>query len=91
MKPRSRKFSKHHRYLVKPIPKFKTHLIYGNYGLMCNQSSLVTSTQLNAAIMTIKRSLKRKGTLFTRIFPHIPVTAKPNETRMGKGKGSVNE
>jgi large subunit ribosomal protein L16 len=91
MKPRSRKFSKHHRYQIKLTPKYKNHLIYGNYGLMSNQSCLITSTQLSAAIMTLKRSLKRKGTLLTRVFPHIPVTAKPNETRMGKGKGSVNE
>jgi large subunit ribosomal protein L16 len=91
MKPRTRKFAKHHRYQIKPIPKYKNHLVYGNYGLMSNQSFLITSTQLNAAIMTIKRSLKRKGTLLTRVFPHIPVTSKPNETRMGKGKGSVNE
>jgi large subunit ribosomal protein L16 len=50
----------------------------------------LNAAQLHSAIMTVKRVLKRKGKLWIRVFPHIPVTKKPLEVRMGKGKGPVD-
>jgi large subunit ribosomal protein L16 len=70
--------------------KLKTHLVYSNYALVSTQCSLLNAAQLNSAVMTIKRVLKRKGKLWVRVYPHIPVTKKPAETRMGKGKGNVD-
>ena len=90
LKPRKTKFKKHHLYKRPKINKIKTHLVYANYALVSRQSSLLNNAQLHTAIMTIKRVLKRKGKLWFRVFPHIPVTKKPLEVRMGKGKGSVD-
>ena len=90
LKPKKRKFKKHHLYKVPNTTKLKTHLVYSNYALVSTQCSLLNAAQLNSAVMTIKRVLKRKGKLWVRVYPHIPVTKKPAETRMGKGKGSVD-
>lgn len=90
LKPKRRKFKKHHLYKKPTINKSKTHLVYSNYALVSRQSSLLNAAQLQAAIMTVKRVLKRKGKLWFRVFPHVPVTKKPLEVRMGKGKGAVD-
>ncbi len=88
-RPKQRKFKKHHLYKVGRTINKKNHLIYGEYGLMSDEFSLLTDRQIEVIVMTLKRSLKRKGKIWLRVFPHIPVTKKPLETRMGKGKGSV--
>ncbi len=63
---------------------------FGEVGLMALEPAWITSRQIEAARRTITRALKRRGTVYIRIFPDKPVTAKPAETRMGKGKGSVD-
>jgi len=63
LKPKRRKFKKHHLYKKPTINKSKTHLVYSNYALVSRQSSLLNAGQLQAAIMTVKRVLKRKGKL----------------------------
>lgn len=88
LKPKKRKFKKHHLYKKPTNSKLKTHLVYAEYALVARQSSLLTADQIHSAVMTIKRVLKRKGKLWFRVFPHIPVTKKPLEVRMGKGKGA---
>jgi large subunit ribosomal protein L16 len=90
LKPKKRKFKKHHLYKKPTNSKLKTHLVYAEYALVARQSSLLTADQIHSAVMTIKRVLKRKGKLWFRVFPHIPVTKKPLEVRMGKGKGAVD-
>jgi large subunit ribosomal protein L16 len=63
---------------------------FGEIGLQSLEPAWITSRQIEAARRTITRYLKRRGTVYIRIFPDKPVTAKPAETRMGKGKGSVD-
>jgi len=62
---------------------------FGEYGIIATESHLITNRQIEAARRTIARSLKRIGKIWIRIFPDIPYTKKPLETRMGNGKGNV--
>src|SRR2546427_11521687 len=61
---------------------------FGQYGLLSLEPAWVTSRQLEAARVAITRSIKRGGKMWIRVFPDKPVTKKPAETRMGKGKGA---
>ena len=63
-------------------------LAYGEYGIKAMTRGWVTSTQIEACRVIINRCMKRKGKLWVRIFPDKPVTKKPIEVRMGKGKGN---
>jgi large subunit ribosomal protein L16 len=67
-----------------------TEVSFGEYGLQALEPSWVTSRQIEAARRAIVRHLRRRGKYWIRIFPDKPVTAKPAETRMGKGKGAVD-
>jgi len=62
---------------------------FGDFGLQATECGRVTARQIEAARMAIQRKVKRQGKLYIRIFPDKPLTKKPLETRMGKGKGSV--
>ncbi len=62
---------------------------FGDFGLQALEPGRISQRQIEAARMTIQRKVKRQGQLFIRIFPDKPITKKPLETRMGKGKGSV--
>lgn len=62
---------------------------YGDYALVAQESGWITSRQIEAARIAMTRSIKRGGKVWIRIFPQKPITNKPAETRMGKGKGSV--
>ncbi len=62
---------------------------FGDYALQATQCGRLTARQIEAARMAIQRKVKRQGKLFIRVFPDKPLTKKPLETRMGKGKGSV--
>ena len=64
-------------------------LAFGDFGIQVLERGRITAAQLEAARVAINRHLKRKGKLWMRVFPHKPITKKPAETRMGKGKGSV--
>ena len=64
-------------------------LNYGQYGLKAVQPDRVIGKQIEAARVALTRYMKRTGKVWTRIFPNIPVSKKPTEVRMGKGKGSV--
>ena len=64
------------------------HIAYGEYGLVAQDPSWVTSQQIEAARIALTRYIKRGGKVWIKIFPDKPVTAKPAETRMGSGKGS---
>jgi len=63
-------------------------LAYGEFGLKSLERGFLTNTQIEACRVVINREMKRKGKLWIRIFPDKPVTKKPIETRMGKGKGN---
>lgn len=64
-------------------------LAFGEFGVQALTRARVTGAQIEAARVAVTRHLKRKGKVWIRIFPHLPVTKKPAETRMGKGKGPV--
>ena len=64
---------------------------FGEYGLVSLDRGWLTARQIEAARVTINRTVKRGGRLWIRVFPDKPLTKKPLETRMGKGKGSVEE
>lgn len=64
------------------------NVAYGEYGLKATEPAWITSRQIEAARIAISRSVKRGGKIFIRIFPDKPITKKPAETRMGKGKGA---
>ena len=61
---------------------------FGDYGLMATQDGWISSRQIEAARIALTRHMKRQGKVWIRIFPDKPITKKPAETRMGKGKGS---
>ncbi|MCX7816584.1 MAG: 50S ribosomal protein L16 [Syntrophales bacterium] len=63
-------------------------IAFGEYGLQALECGWITSQQIEAARIAITRHMKRGGKVWIRIFPHKPITRKPAETRMGKGKGS---
>jgi large subunit ribosomal protein L16 len=67
-----------------------TEVSFGEYGLQALEPGWVTARQIEAARRTLVRYMKRRGKVWIRIFPDKPVTRKPAETRMGKGKGSVD-
>ena len=64
---------------------------FGEYGLQATTSSWITNRQIEAARIAMTRYMKRGGKVYINIFPHMPRTRKPLETRQGKGKGSVDE
>ena len=87
--PKRVKFRKTHRGSRAGNAQRGTKVSFGEYGLQCLGRAWITNRQIEACRITINRYLKRKGKVWIRIFPHKPVTARPPETRMGKGKGPV--
>lgn len=88
LSPKKQKFRKAHKGRVAPKAKGGTTLAFGMYGLKSVEQLRVTSRQIEAARRAAVREMKRQGRFFITIFPDIPVSKKPNEVRMGKGKGS---
>lgn len=86
--PKRIKFRRHQRGRMKGMAKGGTEIDFGEYGLQALEPAWVTSQQIEAARIAMTRHVKRGGKIWIKIFPHKPVTAKPAETRMGKGKGS---
>jgi large subunit ribosomal protein L16 len=82
------KFRKSQRGSRKGTASRGNKLDYGEFGLQTLDRGWVKNNQIEACRVAITRFLKRKGRVFIRIFPHKPVTARPPETRMGKGKGA---
>ena len=70
-------------------PRAGTALNFGSYGLKAVQPERVTARQIEAARRAMTRHMKRQGRVWIRVFPDVPVSKKPTEVRMGKGKGSV--
>jgi len=89
LQPKKTKYRKQHKGRIHGNAKGGTALNFGQYGLKALEPERVTSRQIEAARRAVSRHVKRVGRLWIRIFPDVPVTAKPAEVRMGKGKGSV--
>lgn len=90
LQPKRTKFRKQHKGRLRGNAKGGTELNFGAYGLKAQEPERVTARQIEAARRAITRHMKRAGRVWIRIFPDLPVTSKPTEVRMGKGKGSVD-
>ena len=88
LQPKRTKFRKMHKGRIKGEAKGGSDLNFGTYGLKALQPERVTARQIEAARRAMTRHMKRQGRVWIRIFPDTPVTSKPTEVRMGKGKGS---
>ena len=89
LQPKKTKFRKAHKGRIHGNAKGGTDLNFGSFGLKAIEPERITARQIEAARRTITRYMKRQGRLWIRIFPDVPVSAKPLEVRQGKGKGSV--
>jgi large subunit ribosomal protein L16 len=89
MQPKKTKYRKQFKGRIHGASKGGTALNFGSHGLKSLQPERVTARQIEAARRAITRQMKRQGRVWIRIFPDVPVTDKPAEVRMGKGKGAV--
>jgi len=90
LQPKRTKFRKQHKGRIKGVAKGGSSLTFGAYGLKAMEPDRVNARQIEAARRAITRHMKRAGRVWIRIFPDLPVSAKPTEVRMGKGKGSID-
>lgn len=89
LSPKRLKFRKMHKGRIHGNAKGGTELNFGTYGLKALTPDRITARQIEAARRAITRQMKRAGRVWIRIFPDVPVSDKPAEVRMGKGKGSI--
>jgi large subunit ribosomal protein L16 len=87
--PKRTKFRKSNRGSRSGNAQRGTTVAFGDYGLQTLDRGWMSNRQIEACRIAINRSLKRKGKVWIRIFPHKSITSRPPETRMGKGKGAV--
>lgn len=86
--PKRVKYRRQHRPSLEGVAQKGNTVSYGEYGLMSLDAAWITNRQIEAARIAMTRYVKRGGKVWIKIFPDRPITAKPAETRMGKGKGS---
>ena len=85
--PKRMKYRKAQKGRMRGKAKGGFDIAFGDYGLQADEAGWITSRQIEAARIAITRHIKRGGKVYIRIFPDKPITKKPAETRMGKGKG----
>lgn len=90
LQPKRTKFRKMHKGRIRGAAKGGFELNFGSHGLKAQEPERVTSRQIEAARRAMTRHMKRAGRVWIRVFPDVPVSAKPTEVRMGKGKGSID-
>jgi len=90
LSPKRTKFRKQFKGRIHGLAKGGSDLNFGQFGLKATTPERVTARQIEAARRAMTRHMKRQGRVWIRIFPDVPVTSKPTEVRMGKGKGSVD-
>ena len=88
LQPKRTKFRKMHKGRIKGVATGGTKLNFGSHGLKAIEPERITARQIEAARRAITRHMKRAGRVWIRIFPDVQVTSKPQEVRMGSGKGS---
>ncbi|MBT5494833.1 MAG: 50S ribosomal protein L16 [Alphaproteobacteria bacterium] len=88
LSPKRTKFRKAHKGRVHGLAKGGTSLNFGAFGLKAMQPGRITARQIEAARRAMTRHIKRAGKVWIRVFPDVPVSSKPAEVRMGKGKGT---
>jgi large subunit ribosomal protein L16 len=88
LSPKKIRYRKQQKGRMKGKPTAGVTVAFGEYGLKTVQCGWITNRQIEAARIAITRHMKRSGRMWIRIFPDKPITKKPTETRMGKGKGA---
>lgn len=88
LSPKRTKFRKQHKGRIHGNAKGGTSLNFGSVGLKAMEPGRITARQIEAARRALVRRIRRQGKVWIRIFPDVPVSSKPAEVRMGKGKGS---
>ncbi|MEL6751608.1 MAG: 50S ribosomal protein L16 [Pseudomonadota bacterium] len=88
LQPKRTKYRKAHKGRIHGNAKGGTSLTFGSYGLKALEPDRVNARQIEAARRAITRQMKRQGRVWIRIFPDLPISSKPTEVRMGKGKGA---
>ncbi|WP_417581991.1 50S ribosomal protein L16 [Pelagibacterium sp.] len=88
LQPKRTKFRKAHKGRIHGAAKGGTDLNFGEYGLKAQEPERITARQIEAARRAMTRYMKRAGRVWIRVFPDVPVSSKPTEVRMGKGKGA---
>jgi large subunit ribosomal protein L16 len=87
LQPKRTKYRKQMKGRMRGAAKGGDKVSFGDFGMQCLQPGYITARQIEAARVAITRTVKKAGKVYIRIFPDKPVTKKPAETRMGKGKG----
>jgi large subunit ribosomal protein L16 len=87
--PKKTKYRKQQKGRIKGIAQAGNELSFGDFGLQALEGGRITNRQIEAARIAMTRFIKRTGRIWIRVFPDKPLTKKPAETRMGKGKGTV--
>jgi large subunit ribosomal protein L16 len=90
LQPKRTKFRKMQKGRVRGLAQRGSSIAYGTYAIKTNDMGFITSRQIESARIAINRFMKREGQVWIRIFPDKPITSKPREVRMGKGKGAVS-
>ncbi len=88
LQPKRTKFRKKQKGRVKGMAQRGHRLAFGNFGIKSMEPGWITSRQIEASRIAVTRAMKREGQVWIRIFPDKPITKKPAEVRMGKGKGA---
>ena len=91
LSPKKIKYRKHQKGKMRGLAYRGSNLDFGEYGLKALECGYVSSKQIEASRVAMTRFVKRGGKVWVRIFPDKPITKKPAETRMGKGKGNPEE
>ena len=89
LQPKKTKFRKQFKGRIKGVASSGHYLSFGEFGLKAMEPERVTARQIEAARRALTRHMKRAGRVWIRVFPDLPVSKKPTEVRMGKGKGAI--
>ncbi len=89
LSPKRTKYRKRHKGRIRGMAKGGSDIAFGDFGLQAIVSGRLTARQIEAARIAMTRHVRRQGKIWIRVFPDKPITKKPAETRMGKGKGPV--
>ena len=90
LQPKKTKYRKTQKGVIKGNAQRGANVAFGSFGIKTLEPSFITSRQIEAARIALTRYMKREGKVWIRIFPDKPITTKPAEVRMGKGKGSLD-
>ena len=90
LQPKKIKYKKIRKGKLSKLEFKSNNLQFGEIGLKAQESGLISARQIESVRRVITRKIKKKGKIWIRIFPYLPITSKPTESRMGKGKGAVD-